>query len=611
VLLTATLRGKLTAWTQQPPEPNAQTRYTIEDWWPHDVADLGASTAAAAAAAAQLEEAAAEQSSVAYRQNSSPDNLLAVQWLQPASPWVWNSSAVQQADYQSGSMHDMFAHPSLAGAAGTAVSCKPDPAGDGEAAAGTPGAADGAAAAAGGDQLSSSGSSTEEFHWVRPGTLAVAAVMSSGAVVVAWAQWSAYGQLSWVCTSGMSLPTPAGLAGKMQVAIADAAVCAEGVAFAYTLQQQSNTVFVAQLHGNPLHVQCALLEPGSQPLQLPVVQAGAFAIAQPECCITALSWDQSNSNSNRLACVAANRSNGASAAADAAAAGSSSGATVVLLSVQQGQLQQQAQVQCAAAVSQQQVVWLPDGLLLWSGGDSMQLFTVDPLQEAPVTFASPAARLRAAAAANEGGRGSRVLRALAASPHGVAVAAVMTSSSSAASGISNSRLLLFNVPPAAQAVNNSSSSSGEVGFSVHKAAAARLLWALMQQKHTWDVVQHTLCAARLPASNTPADASSTAAAAGAIQPEVVGQVLSLVDSKLGVQQATLKSTFSARWDVLKLAVLTGTPGDVARVVGIDLRLRIISHMMKPVWDVMREVCAVRVIATAQLTKNSVVYEKLC
>jgi hypothetical protein len=118
----------------------------------------------------------------------------------------------------------------------------------------------------------------------------------------------------------------------------------------------------------------------------------------------------------------------------------------------------------------------------------------------------------------------------------------------------------------------------------------------MQQKHTWDVVQHALCAARVPASSsstTDANGSTTAATATAavIQPEVVGQVLSLVDSKLAVQQPTLKSTFSARWDVLKLALLSGTPGDVARVVGIDLRLRIISHMMKPVFDVMREVRA--------------------
>jgi hypothetical protein len=37
--------------------------------------------------------------------------------------------------------------------------------------------------------------------------------------------------------------------------------------------------------------------------------------------------------------------------------------------------------------------------------------------------------------------------------------------------------------------------------------------------------------------------------------------------------------------LLKLALLSGTPGDVACVVGIDLRLRIISHMMKPVFDV--------------------------
>ncbi|WIA34349.1 hypothetical protein OEZ86_012687 [Tetradesmus obliquus] len=64
-------------------------------------------------------------------------------------------------------------------------------------------------------------------------------------------------------------------------------------------------------------------------------------------------------------------------------------------------------------------------------------------------------------------------------------------------------------------------------------------------------------------------------------------------SQTRITQPTLKSTFSARWDVLKLALLGGTPGDVARVVGVDLRLRIISHMMKPVFDVMREDASMR------------------
>lgn len=174
--------------------------------------------------------------------------------------------------------------------------------------------------------------------------------------------------------------------------------------------------------------------------------------------------------------------------------------------------------------------------------------------------------------------------------------------SCAARGTSSSRLLLYNVPPA-RTSSSSSSSSEAAGLGSPKPAAARLLWALMQQKHTWDVVQHALCAARLPASSTaattsaangnPSSTTATAAAAAAIQPEAVGQVLALVDSKLAVQQPTLKSTFSARWDVLKLALLGGTPGDVARVVGVDLRLRIISHMMKPVFDVMREDASMR------------------
>jgi hypothetical protein len=248
-------------------------------------------------------------------------------------------------------------------------------------------------------------------------------------------------------------------------------------------------------------------------------------------------------------------------------------------------------------------VWLLDGLLLWSGGCNMQVFSLDSLQEAAVHFAAPAGKFRAAAppaaaaTGAESSSGSRSLCALAASPHGVAVAAVMHLPSTAR-GSSSSRLLLYNVPPA----ESTPSSSGSEAVPVSpKPVAARLLWALMQQQHSWDVVQHTLCAARVPASSadvkgTPSNSSNAAAAAAAapVQPEAVGRVLALVDSKLAVQQPTLKTTFSARWDVLKLAVLSGTPGDVARVVGIDLRLRIISHMLKPVFDVMREVSIVTV-----------------
>ncbi|KAF6265598.1 hypothetical protein COO60DRAFT_863753 [Scenedesmus sp. NREL 46B-D3] len=602
VLLTATLSGKLTAWTQQAPEPSSQTRITVEDWWCHDVADLAAATAAVSADPAAAATAAAGQadSSSTDDFNSSCSQLVAVRWLQPVSSWAWNSSAVQQADYQAGSMHDMFAQPSLAESTGKTGSCKPDPAGTDAAAAGTAAGTLGPPAAAGdaGDQPGEgncSSSGTEGFHWVRTGALAFTAVMSCGAAVLAWAQWSAYGQLSWVCTSGMALPAPAAHAGKLQVIAADAMVCAEGVAVAYALQQQPNTVAIAQLQGNPLHAQFALLEPSSQ--LLPVVQAGSHSLAQPECCVTALSWDQC-SNSGRLACVSVQH---CGTAEDAAAADGSGGAILTLLNAQQGQVEQQAQAQCAAAVSQQQLVWLLDGVLLWSGGDNMQLFTLDPLQEAAVSFAAPAGRFRAAAAAPTAGAGrssgGRVLCALAASPHGVGVAAVMQWSG-AARGSSSNRLLLYNAPPAgAAADSSSSSSSSHAWLTSPKPVAARLLWALMQQKHTWDVVQHTLCASRVPADSSGADvhgastSSSTTAAAAAVQPDMVGQVLSLVDAKLAVQQPTLKSTFSARWDVLKLAVLSGTPGDVARVVGIDLRLRIISHMMKPVFDVMREVRA--------------------
>eukprot|EP00775_Hariotina_reticulata_P011252 gene11252-11401_t len=83
----------------------------------------------------------------------------------------------------------------------------------------------------------------------------------------------------------------------------------------------------------------------------------------------------------------------------------------------------------------------------------------------------------------------------------------------------------------------------------------------------------------------------------------VSEVLRLVDSKLAAQQLTLKSSFSVRWDSVKLAVLDGIPDSIARTVSIDLRLRFLSHLLKPVFDVVREVSCLGAAADAVLLRE--------
>lgn len=554
VLLVATLSGRLTAWAQQPPEPTSQTRITVEDWWLHDVANLSAA-AGVAAPPGSVEAAVAEQNGSTNCSNDSV-HLVSVRWLEAVPSWVWKRDNVHNGDFQAGMLYDAFAPSSVKQEAGG------------------PDSNDAAAAAAAQQETGN------EFHWVRTGTLALAAVLSNGAVVLSWARWSAYGQLQWTTTRGMTLGPE-----RAAVQAADATVCSEGVAVCYTLQQEPGTIHVVQLQGSPLHALWGSLDP-TQPVQLPVVPVVANVQPVQGHCISALSWDPASSGTRLVSVTQQHSSNaeaGVAAPADVASEGEAgSGACITLCSVQQGQLVQLGQVECSAAVSQQQMAWLLDSLLVCSGSRGMQLYHLDPVKQVPIGFAAPVSRMAAKAEGSTHGRGSGcALRALAASPHGTAVAAVLECAQ-VAPGLSSSRLLLYNVPSCSK--RSSTRSDSPV-----KAAAWRLLWALQHQKHTWDVVQHVLCIARQPAEDSNGDSNVAAGAAGQVQPSIVGDMLSLVDAKLAVQQPTLKSTYSARWDVLKLGVLAGTPGDDARVVSMDLRMRIICTTVRPVFDILREV----------------------
>lgn len=400
------------------------------------------------------------------------------------------------------------------------------------------------------------------FHWVRPGTLALAAVLSNGAAVVCWAHLSAYGQLQWNRTSENPMQ-PAGTT----VQAADVTVCSEGVAVCYVTQQEPSTVRVVQLQGSPLHAQCCQLD-GAEPIQLPLRQVAVHNQGDAGSSICGLSWDPS-SNGTRLMSI---MQDGPPAVGQPAGCVNT---TLALCTLQQHQLLQVAQVSITTAQQQQQqqqqIAWLLDGMLLCAGAQGLQVYQVDPLQQIQATFMQPFSRSQTGTGSSGGW-----VQSVAASPHGVAVAAVVRppSAPNNASSSNKSRLLLYNVPAYA------AQTAGPI-----QAAAGRLLYALMLQQHTWDVVQHTLCAACQPLT----DARGTTVTDGLIQPSAVAEVLALVDSKVTSQQPTLKSPYSALWDLLKLAILVATPGGEARAVGIDLRLRVVGTTLKPVFEVLREV----------------------
>ncbi|KAF8063799.1 VPS2.1 [Scenedesmus sp. PABB004] len=511
VLLTATRAGRLGAWSQTPPEPGAaQQQITLEDWWPHDVADLGAPAAAAAGGGGN--DSGGDGGAV--------PRLVCVRWLAPPPAWPWNAGAASVADLAGASIQELF----------------------------LPGAADAA-------QQQQQPEPANPFHWVRPGTLALAAVLSDGSAVLAWAQWAAYGQLAWSTTAPVQLAPPAA-----RVVAADAAACADGVAVCFALADEPGTLRLATVLGSPPVAAAASPE---APPALALAQRAPHALHGGGN-VTGVSWDPA-SNGTRLA----------------VATSSGDGGSLRVCRVAGEELSEEGPAPCAAGVQQAQLAWLLDGLAAWSGGPGLALLTLGPLAPAPGGTATPPVRRRCAAG------GARALVALAASPHGLGVAAVLAGGGSGGGGgapwAASSRLLLFNAPAAAARPGDGGDGSPSPAA---RPAAARLLWALLQQRHSWDAVQHVVCGA---ARGGGGGAGGTRV----VDPAAIGAALSIVDAALAVQPPTLKSNFWARWDVLKVALLAATPGDLARCLSVDLRLRLLSQMLKPTFDVMREDGALR------------------
>lgn len=470
-----------------------------------------------------------------------------MQWLQPPSCWPYNNRVLQEHDFHAGSVPNMFAP---AAAQSRPAPVKPE----------------------GGPQAETDG----DIHWVQPGTLAFAAVLSSGRAAVGWAAWGLHGQLRWLVTPSLTLlPAAPGVA----VLAADATWCVGGIAVALATQQQPDKVQVVELQGNPLHHQS--LGPGLRNVQ-PVFQvqplvAASIAAGAP-CSILSLSWDP-HSSGQKLA--AATHSSPSSS--------SSSGpghVTLLSLAVQQGvpgsppySLSAVTAAQVAQAPGPQQYAWLLDGLLV--GQQLLDAATLVPL---PLKFpqSTSGGVLQQQQQNGEQCALPDALQSVAASPHRVAVAVVQSASSPEQQQSSSCRLLLYSIPPVSKAA-----AGGEVAPTL----AGRLVWSLLLQRHNWDVVQHLLHAVQpqlkaaqpavgAPSSSTSAQGSAAAREAAEIQAQRVGQVLALVDNKLCVQADEVYSMYAARWDALKYAVVSHTPGSEARALSIDLRLRLMVALFE-------------------------------
>lgn len=526
----------------------AASVFTLGDWWCHSVGQLTPTQPAPAAADKPRQQQIAQ------------DYLLSIQWLQPPPCWPYNARVLQEQDFQAGSVPNMFAPAAPRRRPSNSLSVL--------------------------EQSSSkSDEPAAEMHWVEPGTLAFTAVLASGKAVVGWATWSVLGQLRWQLTPGLPLlPTAAAASADAATGClllaADAAWSPSGVVVALSTQQEPARVQVVELQGNPLHHQCLSTALRSK---LPVLQGKALAAcsipgAAAACSVLSMSWDP-DSEGQRLVVA----SSSGSTAGSGAASSRQGPAHVTLLSLTEQQRQQHPggsavvlhqlapvnSVQVACVPAPQQYAWLLDGLLV-----GQQLLDAQTLAPLNVSVLLPAPG-PASAQQQQHGTGPQ-LQAIVPSPHRVALAMVRCSSSSGSGGSSraSSSLLLYSIPPVSKV---------KAGGTVAPTLAGRLVWSLLLQRHSWDLVQHLQHAAHQhPATNAlgPAAAAAAADIAAGIQSQRVAHVLGLVDRKLGVQPDEVYSMYAMRWDALKYAVVCRTPGAEARAFSMDLRLRLLVPVLE-------------------------------
>lgn len=249
-----------------------------------------------------------------------------------------------------------------------------------------------------------------------------------------------------------------------------------------------------------------------------------------------------------------------------------------------------------------------------------QLHDPQTLAQLPLSFPQPAVtpmfpQQLCSACSRPPAPAGMVLQALAASPHKVAVAAVVWDSSSGvdvsvgkACSRHSSRLVVYSIPPVSKAA---------AGGAVAPTLAGRLVWSLLLQLHSWDVVQHVLYAAKptrqaaTPAGAPPSSSGDvpqlTAAGRAALQAERVAQVLSLVDRKLFVQPDELYANYALRWDGLKYAVVFRTPGGEARALSIDIRIR----QLMPVMEIHLAAAAREVSSNSSMATHTVLHRYAC
>jgi hypothetical protein len=251
-----------------------------------------------------------------------------------------------------------------------------------------------------------------------------------------------------------------------------------------------------------------------------------------------------------------------------------------------GTLVQLAAAPCEGLQLCDKPAWLLDGVVLWEvapgardGHRQHQLLLYDS-ELHPRLISLPGA----------GPAGECRVHAIAASPHGVAVAAVVSAQSApppSGSSSSTTRLVVVDVPLAPPPVPATSSPSAAAAADVAGAGqllAGRVLWALVQHRHAWDVVQHVLRGVQQRMQQRGARPSTAGGGRGSSSAVAgLSEVAARVDSQVSCQ-AVLRGALRARWDALKLALLEGTPAPEARVMAVDLRLRKLAATLSQLGD---------------------------
>lgn len=489
---------------------------------------------------------------------------VAVQFLHSPCAWVWDADVVAAADFRQHGVESMFQAPE-------------PPQGE--------------------------HSNQDILSWLRPGRLAVAIVLQSGAVMLCWSSAGADSHLQWNLTPSIRLPgTAASCNPKETAATAESGgpdslssstssiVLADATAgkhnsthAAYTLASATHQVQVASISGDPMHAMprgsaSTTLNSSSESSSLAVQGLPSIQLS-PDSEVISLHWDPS-SNGQRV-CIAAKVSSQNTNNSNSNDLGT--GQVVAAMNGADGQQQQlheegnTAARQCAGDVvtvywySLSDQGWIataehairpdmqvgkhhhgharssykcyvaPDGhAVVVAVANQWHLLDAKTLQPVGLHLQPPATRAMAVAADREDDQQQCTA---AFSPSAVGVAC-------ACNDHTFSRLVVWCTPDQCFAAGSADDDSCA---RCDKAVAARLAWAVVCRHHTWDVVQlllqyHHHQQQHLRYTQQQQQTGVCDAY------DVITRVMRLVDTLVHVHPQYTSPLYSLAWDRIKLAI---------------------------------------------------------